>query len=407
MDAVHRIGMEQCTNGRERCETTGLLVRHWTVAYWTRRRRCKICAIGAFSALSLASANADSSAKFDAAIVVNRSVWESLADVVPPASIDLAHGTLSIVDMHACWESSFPQFILALQPGASPEYAFLNNDDCTRSASEIIAQRPAGHYTLIAVAKVSLDSPAKVSVIGAAARPNATISDQLLDDVRNYSVSFAAKTINIGVGATSRSAEVNLDRRDSDLVILLRDPTLTHALAKQDLPSIASGNALIVVSHAEIHSIVAQSLSTQHYPIGSTGATFTPLSFTGGADSISAVVRLLKDEKTFTARAIWSGPDLRLREYSIESARDCSSGSLIQRTLCAAARSAETLAIRAVAASFWPQYKDTPVLPLSRKDQIDFSIYGRPAYLSSTVAGASASSTSLILQLDSYVGRKH
>lgn len=351
-------------------------------------------------------------ASFDAAVVLKKSIWSNLAaSILPLAKVDLTKGSISLVDAVLCSSVTGTTKVLVAFKERDPKaYIVVTETDCTKSAADLARSKTQQVYDGLAyMVATSENKRLHLAVTEAALREGANLSPGLLDDIRSYNVTFNGQSVGVGEGSVSDRLDLSANLVDGGLVVKAQEPAMSHDLGDTDIPasftsSEQQANTQILISHGALSKIVATYLLNKELPINGTDAKFKIVSYSGGVDQVVVKATIADAGITFSAMAKWTGPDLRLSSYSVESTKDCSSGSSIQKSLCNIARGAETKAAEAVAAIAWQKYQSTALVPLTREDKIKFELYGRPAYFAGQTLSASSRAKQLMITLDSYVG---
>jgi hypothetical protein len=349
---------------------------------------------------------------FDAAVVLKKSIWSNLAaSILPLAKVELPKGKLSLVDAVLCPSTGNTTKVLVAFKEKDPKaYIVVTEPDCDKSAADLAQSKTEQVYDGLAyMAVTSENGHLHVATKEAALRQGARLSPGLLDDVRSYALTFNGQTINLGEGSLSDRIDLSANLVDGGLVVKAQESTVSHDLVDADVPtgfitSAPPGNTQIRISHSALSNIVATHLRDKELPINGTEAKFKIVSYSAAVDRVAIKAMITNAGLTFSGTATWTGTDLRLSSYSVESTKDCSSGSAIQKSLCNVARSAETVVAQSLAQVAWQKYQSSPLVPLMRSDKIKFDLYGQPAYFSGQSISASSLAKQLVMTVDSYVG---
>jgi hypothetical protein len=349
---------------------------------------------------------------FDAAVVLKKSIWSNLAaSILPLAKVELPKGKLSLVDAVLCPSiGNTTKVLVAFKEKDPKAYIVVTEPDCGRSAADLAQSKTQQVYDGLAyIAVTSENGSLRVATTEAALRQGVSLSPGLIDDIRSYALTFKGQTIDLGEGSLSDRVDLSANLVDGGLVVKAQESTVSHDLADGDIPtgfitSEQPGNTQIRISHSALSKIVATHLRDKELPINGTQAKFKIVSYSADVDRVAIKAMITNAGLTFSGTAAWTGADLRLSSYSVESIKDCSSGSAIQKSLCDVARGAETAVAQGLAQVAWQKYQSTPLVPLTRADKIKFDLYGQPAYFSGQSISASSLAKQLVMTVDSYLG---
>jgi hypothetical protein len=358
---------------------------------------------------SFASAGFDS---FDAAVLVKKSFWDNVSNVLPMASIDLPDGKVTIVDSTLCdSQNGSARFLVAFKVSDPQPTLLTQPSNCNTAAADLVSGNPnTGYDGLAFVAAKQNDAGLEVTVTDMAVRPGATLGASLVHDIQSYDKVVSLQNIDIGDGSFSETADAFMNFMQDGLVVLIRDSSMSHTLRPSDIPadfmSSASGaNSEVLISHDALTKIVANRLSNQAILIKGTNATAKITSYTGSPNNVSVGANVYEQSIVLGGTATWSGSDLLLTSYSVKSLKDCSNMNFLQKAACEAAKQAETIAAQALLQAACRNCMSTRIVPLTRDNKIKFQLYGRPAFFAAQTISTASTGKALIISLDSYIGK--
>jgi hypothetical protein len=380
------------------------------VMKYFRRIAWIIIIVGVFLRGSSASAAFD---EFDAAVLIKKSFWKDIADVLPLAGVELQSGKVTLVAATLCEvRAGSARFLVAFEVADPKPASLAQGVDCNKSAADLVSVNPNAGYDGLAFVSVRQGNAGlEVAVSDVAVKPAATISTAVLQEVRSYKKTFALQNIDLGDEYT-KDAEVFVNFLQDGLIVLIRDSAMAHALRPSDIQtdfvsSSGKANSELLISHDALSKIAADRLSKTTIPLADTGATIRITSYTGSVDKVSVQADVARQTYLFKGSATWSGSDLPLTEHSLKTQKDCSKQSGTSWIACEAVRKAEDAAadamIGACSTCFFPAH----VVPLTKDKKFKFEVYGRSAFFAAQTISAVSNAKALVVMLDSSVGAQH
>ena len=163
--------------------------------------------------------------EFDAAVLIKKSFWDNISNVLPMASVDLPSGKIAIVDSTLCESRSGSATFLVAFKVIDPQPTVVTQErDCSASAVNLVNANPTPGYDGLAFVSVHQKSAdLEVAVTDAAVKPAATIGTSLVQEIRSYDKVVALQNIDLGDGSFIESADIFVNFLQEGLIVLIRD----------------------------------------------------------------------------------------------------------------------------------------------------------------------------------------
>ncbi len=140
---------------------------------------------------------------FDAAILIKKSFWANISNVISMASIDLPSGKIYIIDATLC-EAGIGEatFLISFKQTDPQPMIVTQEGDCTTPVANLVSANANPGYDGLAFVAVRQQSTGlKIATTEASIKPATSISSSLLQEIRSFEKVATLQNVDVGDGS--------------------------------------------------------------------------------------------------------------------------------------------------------------------------------------------------------------